>query len=139
MFCNSKLIDFAKRSYVGCFIFLVAARQELSNHRGFLGVKVMETLIWRFRWKENKHLLFPCSEGDLEMETPLRKMLGDFGRPRPPSSTTPALLSSPESQFRRVMIREVTCCRAFNLDCESVRLPFAFLGGRQSRSSRNCS
>ena len=117
-----------------CFVFLATdARQELSNQKGFLDIKVIESLIWK------EDLLLPCSEGDLEMETPLRKMLGDFGRPRPPSSTTPALLSSPDSQFRRVMIREVTCCRAFNLDCESVRLPFAFLGRRQSRSSRNCS
>ena len=82
-----------------CFIFLVAARQELSNQKGFLGVKVMEIFTLRFGWKQDNCLLFPCSEGDLEMETPLRKMLGDFGRPRPPSSTTPALLSSPESQF----------------------------------------
>ena len=120
---NSRLVDFANRQ---CSDYFHPFKQALVKKFP----EVLKTLL-----AEDNHLLFPCSEGDLEMETPLRKMLGDFGRPRP-SSTTPALLSSPDSQFKSMMIWEATCRRAFNLDCESVWLPFAFLRRRRSSGWR---
>ena len=57
------------------------------------------------------------------METPLRKMLGDFGRPLPAFQPTPALLSSPALQSSSVVIPEGTLY--LNLDCEYVILSFA--------------
>ena len=116
-----------KRWYVVCFVFLVVLRQELSNQKGFLDIKVRITTCccparratwrWRPRWGR-------CWA-----------TLEDLAPPPPPRHCCPRLV---RSLFRSVMIRESTCCGAFNLDCQSVRLPFALLGRRWSRSNRKC-
>ena len=63
------------------------------------------------------------------METPLRKMFGDFGRPLPAFQPTPgpALLSSPALQSSSVMIPKLLTegTLYLNLGCEYVILSFA--------------